>query len=91
MRNGSSWSTATSCDDGVLAWTPRQRRGGNLVTSAGGEGILAGLGERDEAALVTFNEKMQLREDASRDRAADGARSTGETAGGRLIDASTCA
>ena len=35
--------------------------------------FLAGLGERDEAALVTFNEKLLLREDASRDLAAVGA------------------
>lgn len=32
--------------------------------------FLAGLGERDEAALVTFNHKLVLREDASRDAAA---------------------
>lgn len=32
--------------------------------------FLAGLGERDEAGLVTFNHKLVLREEASRDRAA---------------------
>jgi len=32
--------------------------------------FLAGLGESDEAALVTFNEKVQLRRDASRDTSA---------------------
>ena len=64
--------------------------GGNLVhLQQAARAFLAGLGERDEAALVTFNEKMQLRGDASRDRAAIGAaldrvRPRGGTA---LIDA----
>lgn len=48
--------------------------GGNLVhLKEAARAFLAGLGERDEAALVTFNEKLLLREDASRDLAAVGA------------------
>ena len=48
--------------------------GGNLVhLQQAARAFLAGLGERDEAALVTFNEKLQLRGDASQDRAAIGA------------------
>jgi len=48
--------------------------GGNLVhLREAARVFLAGLSERDEAALVTFNEKLQLREDASRDLAAVGA------------------
>jgi VWFA-related protein len=45
--------------------------GGNLVhLKEAARAFLAGLGERDEAALVTFNEKLLLREGASRDLAA---------------------
>jgi Ca-activated chloride channel family protein len=51
--------------------------------------LLSGLGERDEAALVTFNEKVHLRQDATRDirsvtASLDRVRSRGGTA---LIDA----
>jgi VWFA-related protein len=51
--------------------------------------LLSGLGERDEAALVTFDEKVQLRQDATRDvlsvaAALDRIRPRGGTA---LIDA----
>ena len=48
--------------------------GGNLVhLKEAARAFLAGLGERDEAALVTFDEKLVQREDASRDLAAVGA------------------
>ena len=51
--------------------------------------FLAGLGEHDEAALVTFNHKLVLRQDAGRDRSAvdaalDRVRARGGTA---VIDA----
>jgi len=48
--------------------------GGNLVhLKEAARVFVSGLGERDEAALVTFSEKLLLREDASRDLAAVGA------------------
>ena len=44
--------------------------GGSLVhLQEAARAFLAGLGESDEAALVTFNEKLVLREDASRNLA----------------------
>jgi VWFA-related protein len=64
--------------------------GGKLVhLKEAGRVFLAGLGERDEAALVTFSHKLVLREDATRDEAAivdalDRVRARGGTA---LIDA----
>jgi Mg-chelatase subunit ChlD len=48
--------------------------GGNLVhLKEAARAFLAGLGERDEAALVTFDEKLVQRKDANRDLAAVGA------------------
>lgn len=48
--------------------------GGKLVhLKEAARAFLAGLGERDEAALVTFSHKLELREDASRDVATVGA------------------
>jgi VWFA-related protein len=48
--------------------------GGKLVhLKEAARAFLAGLGERDEEALVTFNHKLELREDASGDIAAVGA------------------
>jgi VWFA-related protein len=64
--------------------------GANLVhLKEAARAFLAGLGERDEAALVTFNEKLVLREDASRDLAAVGASldRVSPSGGTSLIDA----
>ena len=64
--------------------------GGKLVhLKEAARAFLAGLGEDDEAALVTFDHKLVLREDASRDRAAVGAALDRVKAGGGtcLIDA----
>jgi VWFA-related protein len=48
--------------------------GGNLVhLKEAARAFLAGLGERDEAALVTFNEKLVLRQDATRNHDTVGA------------------
>lgn len=64
--------------------------GGKLVhLKEAARTFLAGLAERDEAALVTFNHKLVLREDASQDIAAVGAALDRVKAGGgtALIDA----
>ncbi len=64
--------------------------GGKLVhLKKAARTFLAGLAERDEAALVTFNHKLVLREDASQDVAAVGAALDRVQAGGgtALIDA----
>ncbi len=74
----------------VVLDTSASVEGGHLVhLKEAARALLSGLGERDEAALVTFNEKVQLRRDATRDvrsvaAALDRVRPRGGTA---LIDA----